>query len=185
MLIPINLGLQQASALAQIFGCTVGSLPFTYLGLPLGTRKPTLLELMPMVCAVKRKLSTALFLLSAGAKLTLVNSTITSMLIYAMCTLNLHPKVIEHIDKLHRYCLWAKNTETGVKNNSLAAWELVCRPKRNGGLGVIDIKTQNVSLLLKHLFKFYNHHDVPWVTLIWDTYYVGQVPHAVKPIGSF
>ena len=157
MLIPINLDPQQASVLAQIFGCNVESLPFTYLGLPMGTTKPTLLELMPLVCGIERKLSTALSLLSAGTKLTLVNSTITSMRIYAMCTLKLHPKVIDHIDKLRRYCLWAKNTEKWVKNKSLAAWELVCRPKYNGGLGVIDIKTHNVALLLKHLYKFYNH----------------------------
>ena len=102
-----------------------------------------------------------------------------------MCTLKLHPKVIEHLDKLRRYCLWAKNSDDGVKNNSLAAWELVCRPKNKGGLAVIDIKTQNAALLLKHLFKFYNHHDVPWVTLIWDTYYSDRVPHAVDQLGSF
>ena len=130
-------------------------------------------------------MSTALSLLSFGEKLTLVNSAVTSMLIYAMCTIKLHPKVIEHLDKLRRYCLWAKNSEDGVKNNSLAAWELVCRPKCKGGLGVIDIKTQNVALLLKHLFKFYNHHDVPWVTMVWDTYYTDRVPHAMDPVGSF
>ena len=102
-----------------------------------------------------------------------------------MCTIKLHPKVVEHLDKLRGYYLWAKNSEDGVKNNSLAAWELVCRPKRCGGLGVIDIKTQNVALLLKHLFKFYNHADVPWVELVWNTYYSNKVPHAVDTVGSF
>ena len=151
----------------------------------MGTTRPTLLDLMPMVHGVERKMSTALALMSSGAKLTLVNSAVTSMLIYAMCTLKLHPKVIKHLDKLHRYCLWAKSSDDGVKNNSLAAWELFCRPKSKGGLGVIDIKTQNAALLLKHLFKFYNCHDVPWVTLIWDTYYSDRVPHAVDQLGSF
>ena len=78
-----------------------------------------------------------------------------------MCTIKMHPKVIEHLDKLRRYCLWSKNSEDGVKNNLLVAWELVFRLKHNGGLGIIDIKTQNVALLLKHLFKLYNHDDVP------------------------
>ena len=102
-------------------GCSVGSMPFTYLGLPMGTTRPTLLELMPLVHGVERKMSTALSLMSSGAKLTLANSALTSMLIYAMCTIKLHPKVIEHLDKLRRYCLWVKNSEDGVKNNSLAA----------------------------------------------------------------
>ena len=132
-LIPINVDQHQAVDLANIFGCSIGSMPFTYLGLPMGTTRPTMLELMPLVHGVERKMSTMLALMSSGAKLTLVNSTVTSMLIYAMWTIKLHPRVVEHLDKLCRYCLWAKNSEDGVKNNSLTAWELVCRPKSKGG----------------------------------------------------
>ena len=83
---PINIDHQRASELAGVFGCYVGSPPFTYLGLPTGTTRPSVLDLMPMVHAVERKTSTALSLMSSGAKLTLVNSVVTSMLIYAMCT---------------------------------------------------------------------------------------------------
>ena len=36
MLIPINLEENRTNLLAQLFGCTVGTLSFTYLGLPLG-----------------------------------------------------------------------------------------------------------------------------------------------------
>ena len=184
-LIPINIDHQLASKLAEVFGCSFGTLPFTYLGLPMGTTRPSVLDLMPLVQSVERKTSTALSLMSSGAKLTLVNSVVTSMLIYAMCTIKLHPKVVEHLDKLRRYCLWAKNSDDGVKTNSLAAWELVCRPKRCGGLGVIDINTQNAALLLKHLFKFYNREDVPWVPLVWDAYYTNKVPHTTELVGSF
>lgn len=120
-LIPINLSQSRTDEIAHIFGCTVGTMPFAYLGLPMGTAKPSVLDLMPLVHGVERKLSTALSLMSIGAKLTLVNSAITSMLIYAMCMIKLHPRVIEHLDKLRRYCLWAKHTEDGIKSNSLAA----------------------------------------------------------------
>jgi hypothetical protein len=38
---------------------------------------------------------------------------------------------------------------------------------------------------MKHLDQFYNK-DIPWVNLIWDTYYQnGEVPHATKDKGSF
>lgn len=40
-LIPINLDEVSTSHLVQIFGCSVGTMPFTYLGLPLGTTRPT------------------------------------------------------------------------------------------------------------------------------------------------
>jgi hypothetical protein len=43
-----------------------------------------------------------------------------------------------------------------------------------------------VALLLKHLDKFYNKRDIPWVNLSWNTHYSnGEVPHATKDRGSF
>jgi hypothetical protein len=42
------------------------------------------------------------------------------------------------------------------------------------------------ALLMKHLDKFYNSKDIPWVKLIWATYYSnGEVPHATKEKGLF
>jgi hypothetical protein len=61
------------------------------------------------------------------------------------------------------------------------AWKKCTKPKRKGGLGVINLRSQNKDLLLKHLDKFYNKADIPWVNLIWNTYYFnGEVPHATK-----
>ena len=44
---------------------------------------------------------------------------------------------------------------------------MACIPKLEGGLGVLNLRVQNESLLLKHLHKFYNRVDVPWVHLVW------------------
>jgi hypothetical protein len=32
---------------------------------------------------------------------------------------------------------------------SLAAWDMVCKPKKYGGLGIVDFQKQNMALLLK------------------------------------
>lgn len=40
VLVPINVSPQKIQMLANTLGCVVGSFPFTYLGLPLGTCKP-------------------------------------------------------------------------------------------------------------------------------------------------
>jgi ABC-type spermidine/putrescine transport system permease subunit I len=40
MMVPINLTEEKLDLLSTGFGCAKGSLPFTYLGLPLGTTKP-------------------------------------------------------------------------------------------------------------------------------------------------
>ena len=69
--------------------------------------------------------------------------------------------------------------------NSLASWDMVCKLKDKGGLGVINLHVQNRALLLKQLDKFYNNADTPWVKLIRDSYYHDTVPHAVTLSGSF
>lgn len=62
-LIPINMADERTQELAGVLGCQVGTMPFTYLGLPMGTTRPTVQELMPLVDSVKRRLSsTAIWL---------------------------------------------------------------------------------------------------------------------------
>jgi hypothetical protein len=48
-IIPLNLAQEQAMNLANAFGCQLGTLPFTYLGLPLGTTKPKVEDYMPLM----------------------------------------------------------------------------------------------------------------------------------------
>ena len=52
-------------------------------------------------------------------------------------------------------------------------------------MGVINLQLQNQGLLIKHLHKFYNKANIPWVSLLWDSYYDGVVPHATVLCGSF
>ena len=63
-LIPINLSAEAATTFASLFGCSVGTMPFTYLGLPLGTFKPTILDLMPLVCSVEGRLTSTIAMMS-------------------------------------------------------------------------------------------------------------------------
>ncbi|WVZ77127.1 hypothetical protein U9M48_025027 [Paspalum notatum var. saurae] len=62
---------------------------------------------------------------------------------------------------------------------------MVLRPKDKGGLGAVDLRVQNDGLLLKQLHKFYSKKEVPWVQLIWESYYQDKVPHASRLVGSF
>ena len=53
-LVPINYSNDKALHLANTFGCKLGTIPFTYLGLPLGTTKPTLQEFSPMLTRIEK-----------------------------------------------------------------------------------------------------------------------------------
>ena len=181
-LIPINTPADKCGDIANIFGCTTAKMPFTYLGLPLGTTKPSISDMTPWICKAECKITAAMSLMSYAGKLALMNSLVTSLAIYPMGVLRLPRKIIEQLDKIRRHCLWIKKTDDGDKCNSLAAWDMVCRPKEKGGLGVLNLKVQNDALLLKLLHKFYNQLDIPWVSLIWKTYYVANIPHASPPV---
>ena len=53
----------------------------------------------------------------------------------------------------------------------LYSWDKICLAKEAGGLGVLDVQTQNKALLMKDLHNFFNSSDLPWVDLMWSSYY--------------
>jgi len=58
-----------------------------------------------------------------------------------MCNLLLPPQIVQRIDRYRKHCLWS-NGDINRKGTCLATWKPACRPKDEGGLGIIDIKTQ-------------------------------------------
>jgi hypothetical protein len=72
--------------------------------------------------------------------------------------------VHEYFNRARRHYMW-RNSDNNGKNKPLVAWKKCTKPKRKAGLGVIDLRAQNRALLIKHLDKFYNKADIPWVTL--------------------
>jgi hypothetical protein len=137
----INVDDYYATSLAEFFGCSVGKMPFTYLGLPMGTTRPTVQNLAPLANSVERRLNACSRFLNYGGRLTYVNSVLLALPTIFMCMLKLNKTIIKIVDRAPRHCLWAKKDKEN--HNSLAAWEMVCRPKEKGGLWIITLETQN------------------------------------------
>lgn len=181
-MVPINVDPMETERLASVFGCQVGKMPFTYLGLPVGTTRSRIVDLMPLVDCMKRRLTASSSFLAQGGRLQFLNSALSSLPIFFLCSLLILPGILKQLQRIQRQCLWRKNRQEPAP--SLAAWGLVCRPKNKGGLGIMNLGIQNVALLLKHVNKFLNRADVPWVNLIWNTYYHDRGPHATTICGS-
>ena len=81
-LIPINMSDEEGARVATFLGCDVGSMPFTYLALPMGTSRPTIYDLLPLVDRIERHLSASSCLLNQGSRLQLLQSVLCSMPIY-------------------------------------------------------------------------------------------------------
>jgi hypothetical protein len=73
-MLPINVSDEEIQQLAAYFGCIVGTFPFTYLGLPMGTTRPSIQDLSPLVCKIERKLTASMNLLAYGGRLQLIQS---------------------------------------------------------------------------------------------------------------
>jgi hypothetical protein len=130
---PINVLEQKMTVLANTFHCKVGSLPFTYLGLPLGLKKPKLEAFLPLIQKIERRLASTSIFVSQAGRLQMVNAVFSSLPTYYMCTLKLPKTVIKQIDKLRRHCLW-RGTDINAKKPSQVAWKSVCKPKTQGDL---------------------------------------------------
>jgi hypothetical protein len=94
-LIPINLNNNSAQNMADLLGCNVDAMSFTYLGLPLGTTKPSVYDLMPLVHRIERRVSATFLMMSYSGRVTVVNSLISSIATFSMCSIQLNPKILE------------------------------------------------------------------------------------------
>ena len=145
-LVPINMDGPKASSLGNVFGCQVGTFHFTYLGLPLGLTKPQVKDYAPLICRVERRLSASAQFLSNASRLQLVNSVLSSLPTYYICSLKLPVAVVEAIEKYRKDCLW-RGSDFRRKGYNLAAWKMVMKPKDKGGQGVVNLQLQNDALL--------------------------------------
>jgi hypothetical protein len=103
-ILPINVGHDRLQHLANTFGCQVGSLPFTYLGLPMGTTKPCIEDLTPIMDRVERRLLACSTWLSYSGIMPIVT--------YTLCTIKVPKGFIENIDRARKQCLWRGNDDT-------------------------------------------------------------------------
>ena len=104
-MMPINISESELQSLAAVFGCSIGSLPFPYLGLPLGTTRPTMIELAPLVDQVERRLNASARFLDYGGRLTLVQSVLSSLPTHYLSSIKLPKGIIKSIDRTRRHCL--------------------------------------------------------------------------------
>ena len=184
IMVPINIAEDRVDIFTSTLQCARGQFPFTYLGLPLGIYKPTVEQCLPIVNRIAKRIAGIATFMTQAGKVLLVKSMLASLTVYFMCCLDIPITIKHQIIKYLRHCLW-RSPDMEDRRPALVAWKTVCRPKNQGGLGVMDIFTQNKTLLMKNLHNFYNRHDIPWVQLIWDTYYKATIPHAAEPCISF
>lgn len=67
------------------------------------------------------------------------------------------------MDSYRRRLLW--NGDSNSRKYHLVNWDTVCTPKNQGGLGILNLRCMNISLLTKWLWKLENG-DGLWQTIV-------------------
>jgi hypothetical protein len=129
---PINVCSAKMEILAKTLNCQMGSMPFTYLGVPLGLSKPKICHFLPLICRIEKRLSCTSALLSQAGRLELVNSVFSALPTFLMCTLKFPVATVKKIDSYRKHCLWRGN-DVNSKKPALAAWSMVTQTKKMGG----------------------------------------------------
>nr|XP_023874078.1 uncharacterized protein LOC111986630 [Quercus suber] len=106
--------------LAKFLGCWIGSLPMTYLGMPLGASYKSPSVWNPILERTERKLARwKKMYLSKGGRLTLLKSTLSSLPTYYLSLFTIPTHVANKIERLHRDFLW------GDSKTHLMGWDKV------------------------------------------------------------
>lgn len=85
-MVPINIDQDRLQHLARTFNREIGSLPFTYLGLPLSLRKPRAIDFSPLVTRCEKRLAATSIFLNQAGRLEITNSVLTAVPTFCMST---------------------------------------------------------------------------------------------------
>jgi hypothetical protein len=127
-LLPINISQDKAELLKGVFGCTVGTYPFTYLELSMGTTKPKVEHFAPLVSMIDSRISATATWLTMAGRDTLVDMAISSIPIYTMCSIKMNVTNLHSIDRIRKTGLW-RGFDVAGKSKPMVAWKTVTTPK--------------------------------------------------------
>lgn len=154
---------------AESLLCKVGQIPFSYLGLPIGSNANRMTTWAPIIKRIEGRLATwKCRNLSIAGRLTLIKASLSSLPIYYMSLFPAPKGIIEKINKLQRQFLW--NGGHNTRSPALASWSLVELPKILGGLSGGNILHRNLALLFKWVWRYLNEPAALWRTVVQSKY---------------
>lgn len=106
--------------------------------------------------------------LSYAGRLQLLNSIISSIINFWISAYRLPISCIRELEKLYSAFLWSM-PDLNTRKAKLA-WQDVCQPKDEGGLGFKCIKEANQVCCLKLIWKVISSQNTLWIRWIKSTY---------------
>ena len=163
-----------------------GSLPFRYLGVPLNSKKLSLVNCQPLLQQIKAKFSSwSVKTLSYSGRLLLIKTVISGITTF-WCSAFLLPKAcINKINSMCSFFLWKGNLEG--HHSTKVAWDRVTLTKDQGGLGVKDLLTWNRACCIRLIWLLFFREDSVWAAWFKEVILKGTLDNywTIKPSQSY
>ena len=98
--------------------------------------------------------------MSYGGQLVLINSVLTSMPMFLLSFFEAPKGVRKRLDFHRSRFFW--QSDDVKKKYRLARWDIICRPKNEGGLGIENLEIKNKCLMSKWLYRLSVETDGMW-----------------------
>ncbi|XP_056688244.1 uncharacterized protein [Spinacia oleracea] len=119
-----------------------GDFPFKYLGVPLSTKKLSILQFQPLILKVLHRINSwTAKLLSYAGRLQLIKDVLLNIQSYWSQVFLIPIKVLHIIQSACCCYLWSGSAD--VTKRALVAWDKICLPKVVGGLNITDLVDWN------------------------------------------
>jgi hypothetical protein len=153
---------------SKIYGFQIGTYPFKYLGIPMHYKRINNIDWKTIEQRIEKKLSSWKWkLLSVGGRFVLINSVLTSMVLFMLCFFQVPRGALEKIEYFRSRFFWQNDEHK--KKYILAKWDVLCQPKVQGGMGIMNTDIQNHCLLSKWMYKLINKQGI-WQHLLLRKY---------------
>ena len=106
--------------------------------------------------------------LSLAGRITLAQSIIQALPVYAMQSTKILASVLTKIDQSCKHFIWSGNTEKRKLN--LIRWDTLCQPKSCEGLGLKNLSHMNMALLMEIGWGLVNSLNTFWVQVMASKY---------------
>jgi len=157
-----------------------GNLPVRYLGVPLVTKRLTAVDCECLISRVTARMDLWLVKhISFAGRLQLISSILFSLQVFWSIIFILPMKIIRLLEQKFNRFLWKGKDE---KARAKVAWEKVCVPKKEGGIGLKRLAIWNQVSMLNHVWNLFACASSLWVTWIqhnwlkWRSFWEVPIP---------
>ena len=143
-------------------GLLEGSLPITYLGLPLISSKLNARDCQPLIDKLCNRVgSWTCNFISQGGRLQLVQAILSNIRAYWARHIFLPGVVVSNVQSILAKFLWSGSSSGRCIHK--VAWKDCCYLKNEGGIGIINIAKWNEAAILFQIWRIINKVDSLWI----------------------